>query len=330
MIKKLPLLSFLSFLFFNVSFSQDRYEDSIKGIIEKDFAQIKPEDLINLVPYETRKGAGYLNSKNNKTVLKPKYHQLDFAKPNLKGNYDNTSYFEIDSKTKEVKVFIQNWQIFDDSSVWHEPISKGYSRGFYVVNNSIFSYSGTYSYCPYLFKYKNEYFAIAVKDQKKAVINADGETRTNLNFEYAALDMINLGNDIIWFKYKTTAGEEGFINMDGEKKLVNDIISSSRSKTEGHFSFIDTEHSLKINYYGYSVESNDELSGVLDLLTMQWVIRPQKALKIEEINYASNSEVEEKYNLEDRAGLKFYFLVRDEKKQTSYYIDDKLRRYLPK
>lgn len=330
MLRKLSLLPFFTFFIFNTVFSQEKYKDSIKSIIEKDFAQITSKDFKNLVPYETEKGMGYLNSKNNKTVVKPSYYQLDFAKPNIKGNYDNIAYFELNNETKEVKVYLQNWRIFDDSSIKDEPIRKGYSKGFYVVNNSIFSYSGSYSYCPYLFKYKNEYFAIAIKDKKYAVINPEGETRANLNFEYSNLDMINLGNDNIWFKYKALGGEEGFVNMNGEKKLINDIISNSSSKTRGYFSFIDTEHSTDVNYYGYSIEANDELYGVLDLITMNWLIRPQKAFKIEEINYTTDKSLGEKYNLEDRTNLKFYFLVHDDKNQTSYYIDDKLRKYLPK
>ncbi|MEO7977131.1 hypothetical protein [Flavobacterium sp.] len=329
MIRKLPLLSLLGFLFCSTAFSQEKYLDSVKAVIEKDFARIKLEDFQYLVPFENRKGAGYFNSKSNKAVLKPKYHKLDFAKPNLKGNFDNTAFFEIDGRTKEVKVYLQQWRIFDDNSEYHEPISKGYSRGFYVVNNKIFSYSGIYTYCPYLFKYKNRNFAIALKDGKKAVINEDGETGSNLGFDYLALEMVNLGNDIIWFKYKNSAGEEGFINMDGEKKLVNDIISGSNSSTQGNFSFIDTERSLRINYYGYSVEYNDELSGVLDMLKMQWVIRPQKKLEIIAINYTTQKMQGDEVTVENRAGLKFYFNVRDQKKQTEYYIDDKLKTYMP-
>jgi hypothetical protein len=328
MYRKLSLLLFFIFIY-NSTFSQEKYEDSIKKVIEKDFINLKAMDFKNLVPYETEKGMGYLNSKNNKIAVLPNYYKLDFAKPNLRGNYNDIAYFEINNKTKEMEVFLQNWQIFEDSPT-KNPIKKSYSKGFYVVNNSIFSFSDSYTYCPYLFKYKNEDFAVAIKDDKYAVIKANGEILKNLDFEYSHLDLINIGNDNIWFKYKTVGGEQGFINMDGEKKLINDVISNSRSQTEGYFSFIDTEHSIKRKYYGYSIESNEELYGVLDLLTMNWLIKPQKIFKIDEINYATDKDLGEKYDLEDRKKLKFYFLVRDEKKEISYYIDDKLKKYLPK
>lgn len=328
MYRKLSLLLFFIFIY-NSTFSQEKYEDSIKKVIEKDFVNLKAIDFKNLVPFETEKGMGYLNSKNNKIVVLPNYYKLDFAKPNLRGNYNDIAYFEINNKTKKMEVFLQNWQIFEDSSTKY-PIKKSYSKGFYVVNNSIFSFSDSYTYCPYLFKYKNEDFAIAIKDNKYAVIKPNGETLKNLDFEYSHLDLINIGNDNIWFKYKTVGEEQGFINMDGEKSLINHVISNSRSQTEGYFSFIDTEHSTKIKYYGYSIESNDELYGVLDLLKMNWVIKPQKVFKIDEINYATDKDLGEKYDLEDRKKIKFYFLVRDEKKEIPYYIDDKLQKYVPK
>ncbi|SHF60684.1 hypothetical protein [Chryseobacterium vrystaatense] len=326
MIRKLSLLPFF---IFSSAFSQEKYEDSIKNIIEKDFVSIKAMDFRNLVPYKAEKGMGYLNSKNNKLVVKPNYYQLDFAKPNLRGNYNDIAYFEINSRTKKMEVFLQNWRIFEESPK-EGPIKKGYAKGFYVSNNSIFSFSHTYTYCPQLFKYKNQDFAIAIKDNAYAVINPDGETLKNLDFNYSHLDLIDSGNDNIWFKYKTLSGELGFINMNGEKKLINDIISNSRSQTEGYFSFVDSEHSVRRKYYGYSIESNDESYGVLDLLTMTWLIKPQKLFKIEEINYATDQNLSEKYDVEDRKNLKFYFLVSDKEKETSYYIDDQLKKYVLK
>lgn len=329
MIKKLSLLPFFIFIF-SSSFSQEAYLDSIKKIIEKDFAQIKPADFKKLVPYKTEEGTGYLNSSNNKKMVRPDYYELDFAKPNVRGNYNNVAYFEIDSKTNEIQIFLQNWEIFQAFPSENKPISKGYSKGFHVVNNAIFSYSESYSYCPNLFKYKGENFAVAIKNDKYAVINPDGETLTNLGFDYSDLDLINLGNDDIFFKYKTTNGELGFITMKGEKHLVNDVISNSSRQTQGYFSFIDSEHSVKRNYYGYSIESNDELSGVLDLMTMKWIIKPQKAFKIEEINYTTDENLSDTNRIEDRKNLKFYFLVRDKKNENAYYIDSKMRKYLPK
>lgn len=328
MTRKLSLLPFFIFIC-SSTFSQEKYEDSIKSIIKKDFVNIKATDFKNLVPYETEKGMGYLNAKNNKTVVLPNYYQLDFAKPNLRGNYNNTAYFEINNSTKEIEVSLQNWQIFDVSPQ-EGPIKKGYSKGFYVVNNSIFSYSDNYTYCPQLFKYKNEDFAVAVKENRYAVIKPSGETLKNLDFDYSHLDLVYKENDNIWFKYKTIEGEQGFINMDGEKKLINDIISNSRSQTEGYFSFIDSEHSIKRKYYGYSIESNKELYGVFDFLTMTWLIKPQKIFKIEEINYSTDKDLVAGYNLEDRKNLKFYFLVREGENETAYYIDDTLKKYKPR
>jgi hypothetical protein len=325
---RLLLLCF--FFIINSAFCQDKYADSIKSIITADFAGIQIKDFKNLIPFKTEEGTGYVHAKTKKIMLKPSYYELDFAKPNLKGNYNNVIYFEINSQTKDIKVDYQNWQLFGSQYRDEAAISKAYAKGFYAAGNKIYNYSNIYSYCPALFKYKNEYFAIAEINKQYAVINSDGDALKNLQFDYSSLKMIRLENDVIWFKYKTTAGEEGFINMDGEKKLVNEIISNSRTQTNGSFNYIDTEHSIDINYYGYGVESNDEFSGVIDFTTMSWLIKPQKNLKIEAVNYTAETTVSDKFTIEDRKKLKFYFLVNDEKNNTSYYIDESLKKYLPK
>jgi len=322
----------LTLLFiYSYTYSQEKYEDSIKKIIEKDFAHIKPQDFKNLIPFNTETGMGYLNSKNNKVIIKPTYYNLDFFKPNLKGYYKDFMYFEINHKTKKINVSWSNVEPTEDEP---EPDRKDNSeRGFSIKNNSIYSYSNIYSFKPQLFKYKNELLAIAIKDNKTAVINSKGETLKNLDFNYSYLEIIDIGNDNIWFKYKTLDNEEGFITINGEKSLINNIISNSRSKTSQFFTFKDTYDSTKGNYYGYSIESNDELWGVLDLITMNWVIKPQKKFKIDEINYSTDEDLQQKFNVEDRNKLKFYFLVHEGKEYYSsdqYYIDEKFKKYVLK
>lgn len=320
------------FLFvFSFSYSQEKYEDSIKKIIEKDFALIKPQDFKYLVPFNAETGMGYLNSKTNKVVVKPTYYSLDFFKPNLKAYYKDFMYFEIDHKTKEITVSWNNVGLTQDDP---DPDTKDNSeKGFTIQNNLIYSYSNIYSYRPQLFKYKNDPLAIATIAKKMAIINAKGETLKNLDFNYSNLEIIDIGNDNIWFKYKTLDNKEGFISINGEKSLVNNIISNSNSKTSQFYTLKDTYNGTKGNYYGYSIESSDKLWGVLDLITMTWVIKPQKTFKIDEINYSTDYDLQQKPNLADRNKLKFYFLVHDgiEYYQSDqYYIDEKFKKYVLK
>lgn len=332
MIKK---LSFAALLIFNFASSQGNYNDSIKKIIEKDFAKIEITEFKNLVPFHTSEGMGYLNSNGNKVVLKPTYSNLDFSKPNLKGRYEQI-FFEIDSKSKNVKIFDDNFEIMgmglrshsSEGNKKDSSISKGFTVD--IDNNKIYSYSSNYSSEPYLFLYKKNYYAIVEKDGKYAVVRRNGETLENLGFEYVALTKFDIGNDIVWFKYKTKDNQEGFVNINGEKRAVSNLIKDSNSRTQGFFDFIDTKSSITTKYYGYSIESNDELYGVFDLVNMEWLIKPQKKFKIIDMDYAVEEPLSEKYDLNDRKKLKFYFLIGDGDRTKEYYIDSKFTKYHPK
>jgi hypothetical protein len=54
---------------------------------------------------------------------------------------------------------------------------------------------------------------------------------------------------------------------------------------------------VKGNYYGYSIEANSELSGILDLTKMKWIIEPQKAFKILEIHYATDAALSTNFDI---------------------------------
>lgn len=328
-------LSFAALLIFNVTFSQGNYNDSIKKIIEKDFAEIETTEFKNLVPFHTSEGMGYLNSIDNKVVLKPTYSSLDFSKPNLKGRYASV-FFEIDSKSKEIKIFDDNFMIMgmglgsgsSEENKKDSSVSKGFTVD--IDNNKIYSYSSSYSSEPYLFLYKKNYYAIVEKDGKYAVVRRNGEPLKNLDFDYFSLVKYDIGNDETWFKYKTIANEEGFVSINGEKRLVNNLIKDGRGRTEGFFNFIDTESSITTKYYGYSIESNNELYGVFDLINMEWLIKPQKKFKIIDLDYSAQEPLSENYDLNDRKKLKLYFLISDGDQTKEYYVNSKFTKYSPK
>lgn len=326
---------FFSLLFLNSIYSQEKYNDSIKKIIEDDFSKIDNNIIRNLIPFHTDRGVGFINPITNEVVLNPTYSELDFFKPNLKGRYNHNIFFEINGKTKEVSVFSDNSGLMDSDyrPSENETVTKtnNSKKGFILDNESkIESYSNTYSSKPYLFKFKNNYYAIAYKDSKYGIITPNGESLKNLDFGYSELETFYVNEDInvYWFKYKTHNNEQGFINLKGEKKLTNKIISKSNSKKEGYFYFIDKSH--PINYYGYSIESNDEMSGVLDLTNMTWLIQPQDKFKIVDLNYSTERDLDSKCNLNDRKKLKLYFFVYENNREIPYYVDKNLRKYLPK
>jgi hypothetical protein len=63
-----------------------------------------------------------------------------------------------------------------------------------------------------------------------------------------------------------------------KKSLINAVIPIVAVKLHN---FTHQRHVFKTkgNYYGYSIEANSELSGILDLTKMKWIIEPQKAFK---------------------------------------------------
>jgi hypothetical protein len=324
---KIQRLFLLIILIYHCSFSQGKVQDSIKKIIEKDFANVQTKDLKDLVPYYGETGMGFIDGKNKKIIIPPNYYKLDFFKPNLQGYYTDYMYFEIDSKTKAIAVS------YDETSpTMSQPLSMKAENqnGFTVKNGFIDSYSQIYSFPPELFKYKNEYLAKAIIKGKSGVINAKGETLKNLDFDYRQLHIVDIGNDAIWFKYRTDKNEQGFISITGEKSLINGIIPNSRSETSQLYSSKETYSQTKGNYYGYSIEANSELSGILDLTKMKWIIEPQKAFKILEIHYATDAALSTNFDIQDRKKLKFYFLVQKEGRAKKYYIDMKGNEYIPK
>ncbi len=338
---KLPLLLLFAVLISHLSIAQDASLDKIKKTIEKDFLLINKKDFPNLIPYITDNGNGYINAKTQKVVLKPTYSELDFFKPNLSGSYNNDVFFEINAATKEVKVFVDMSQTEQTEQKWdmqRESYAKKVFKddspmGFRLdAASELYSYSAIYTNKPSLLKYKETYFAIAEKGGKFGIIQRSGETLTNLDFVYSELAYFSK-NDItgnIWFKYKNINNETGLISILGEKKLINEIIPNS-SSIEGDYSH---------KFYGYSIQTSDKMSGVLDLQTMEWLIKPQKELQIISINYSTAEALNPTYSLSDRTKLKFYFLahkrdaakVYEANKVTPYYyyVDAKLKKYVPK
>jgi hypothetical protein len=341
---KSPLLLLFAVLISHLSIAQDASLDKIKKNIEKDFLLISKKDFPNLVPYITDNGDGYINATTQKVVLKPTYSELDFFKPNLRGIYNNDTFFEINAETKEVKVFANTGEVtkMGNYETYVEKVFKDNSQmGFKLdATSELYSYSAIYTSKPSLFKYKETYFAIAEKGGKFGIIQRSGETLTNLDFVYSELEYFSK-NDItgnIWFKFKNINNEIGLINILGEKKLVNEIIPNSSSIERDYSYFIDKY--TEVEFYGYSIQTSDKMSGVLDLQTMEWLIKPQKELQIMSINYSTAEALNPTYSLSDKTKLKFYF--RAHKRGIAkvygankvipyhYYIDEKLKKYVPK
>ena len=176
--------------------------------------------------------------------------------------------------------------------------------------------------------HKEEYYAVATKkDNSRAIINERGEEQKGLHFK----DM----KDTYFYKDKDTGekifyvegfdGKKGFVTISGKKKLYGELMNEPKFYVIG-----EGYHSA----FGYSLQKdNDDIkkikkSGVVDITTQEWLIKPQERYKIYGIRYASSERIMED-NAENRHKATVYFLATDQSGQ-HFVLDIKGNPILPK
>ena len=161
--------------------------------------------------------------------------------------------------------------------------------------------------------HKEEYYAVATKkDNSRAIINERGEEQEGFHFKYFTKTYYKdkeSGETI--FYVEDFEGKKGFITISGKRKLYGELMN-------------DANTSL-----GYSIQKDgkniDEIkkSGVVDLVTQKWLIKPQKKYKIYDIKYVAPEKTT------DRAASIIYFLAMDKSGQ-HFVLDIKGKPILPK
>ena len=176
--------------------------------------------------------------------------------------------------------------------------------------------------------HKEEYYAVATKkDNSRVIINERGEEQEGLHFR----DM----KDTYFYKDKDTGekifyvegfdGKKGFVTISGKKKLYGELMNEPKFYVIG-----EGYHSA----FGYSLQKdNDDIkkikkSGIVDLTTQEWLIKPQERYKIYGIRYASSERIMED-NDENRHKATVYFLATDQSGQ-HFVLDINGNPILPK
>ena len=184
-----------------------------------------------------------------------------------------------------------------------------------------------YKYISNPILYKGAYYAIVTYEKNersdfgrvKALINQKGKEREGFHFREM---------DDTYYKDKESGenvfyvedfeGKKGFLTISGKKKLYGELMNSIEPSA----------------VLGYSVqkdgESTDEIkkSGVIDLTTQEWLIKPQERYKIYGIRYASSERIMED-NAENRHKATIYFLAKDKSGQ-HFVLDINGNPILPK
>jgi len=211
----------------------------------------------------------------------------------------------------------------DDSTLPHAVSSANGFKGFRMDENKrIIQFSDIYNRNqPEFFNIdgpiliNGKYYAVAEKGDGAGIIDEEGNPLAGFDFIYKELvwNRTASGRDS-WFYFMDKDGKTGFINDKGQKKLEGELIE---------YPF----HSN--NMFGYGIQQGKDSYGVIDLLKMQWVIKPQP-LYIQRADGTSKAGCK-KYADRREDMIDVYFLVNDKGADPAeYYIDRNMKVYKPK
>ena len=181
------------------------------------------------------------------------------------------------------------------------------------------AYNKDYEYISNPILYKGEYYIIIIKkDKTNVLINQKGEEKEGFHFK-EILDIYykdrETGENV--FYVEDLEGKRGLVTISGKKKLYGELLQEVYSGVLGYSAQKDNENIKKI-----------KKSGVVDLMTQEWLIKPQEKYKIYSILYTSSEKLK-KYDETDRNKATVYFLATDQSGQ-HFVLDIKGNPILPK
>ena len=165
--------------------------------------------------------------------------------------------------------------------------------------------------------YKEKYYAIATKkDNSDVLINEKGEEQKGFHFKEIYKDKES-EEDV--FNVEDFDGKKGLITILGKKKLYGELMNNF-TKNDIVLGYVVQ----KDNDYSHEIKK----SGVVDLVTQEWLIKPQEKYKIYDIIYTSSEELK-KSDETDRNKVTVYFLATDQSGQR-FVLDINGNPILPK
>ncbi len=181
------------------------------------------------------------------------------------------------------------------------------------------AYNKDYEYISKPILYKGEYYIIIIKkDKTNVLINQKGEEKEAFHFK-EILDIYykdrETGENV--FYVEGFDGKKGLVTISGKKKLYGELLQEVYSGVLGYSVQKDNENIKKI-----------KKSGVVDLVTQEWLIKPQEKYKIYRIIYTSSEEIDDR-KIENRNKATIYFLATDKSGQ-HFVLDIKGNPILPK
>ena len=176
-----------------------------------------------------------------------------------------------------------------------------------------------YEYISRPILYKGEYYIIIIKKDKTYVlINQKGVEQEGFQFRVMGDTYYkDKESGEIIFYVEGFDGKKGLVTISGKKKLYGELMNNTQ-----------------YSFFGYNIQNDSEntneikKSGVVDITTQEWLIKPQEKYKIYDIIYTSSEELK-KYDVTNRNKATIYFLATDQSGQ-HFVLDIKGNPILPK
>ena len=146
------------------------------------------------------------------------------------------------------------------------------------------AYNKDYEYISKPILYKGEYYIIIIKkDKTNVLINQKGEEKEGFHFK-EILDIYykdrETGENV--FYVEDLEGKRGLVTISGKKKLYGELLQEVYSGVLGYSIQKDGKNTNEI-----------KKSGVVDITTQEWLIKPQEKYKIYGIRYTSSEEIDD-------------------------------------
>ena len=176
-----------------------------------------------------------------------------------------------------------------------------------------------YEYISRPILYKGEYYIIIIKKDKTYVlINQKGVEQEGFQFRVMGDTYYkDKESGEIIFYVEGFDGKKGLVTISGKKKLYGELMNNTQ-----------------YSFFGYNIQNDSEntneikKSGVVDITTQEWLIKPQEKYKIYDIIYTSSEELK-KYDVTNRNKATIYFLATDQSGQ-HFVLDIKGNPILPR
>ena len=295
--------------------SEKKLEKMMKKQIVDKIKNYKPTDL---VPY-SKDGNKWalMDVKSRKILTDFILNEPSTFNPDIYINIDETRYRKVRISWEYAVGVIREMRAMGSSM----DIMKTQELGFQVDKyKRIISHHADYKNISSPIMYKGEYYAIISSKEKEGrmLINQKGEEQAGFHFKYFTKTYYEdkeSGETILYVE--DFEGKRGFITISGKRKLYGELMNDVKSSS----------------VLGYSIQKDgkniDEIkkSGVVDILTQEWIIKPQEEYKIYDIKYITSQK--EYMWVEDREKAIMYFLATDQSGQR-FVLDIKGNPILPK